>query len=32
VLRYSGRVVLFRDGVVEAEGKPEEISPRLTVD
>lgn len=31
-LRYSSRVVLFRDGRVEAEGKPEEISARLTVD
>jgi putative ABC transport system ATP-binding protein len=31
-LRYSNRVVLFRDGVVEAEGKPEEIAARLTVD
>ncbi len=31
-LRYANRVVLFRDGVVEAEGKPEEIAPRLTVD
>jgi putative ABC transport system ATP-binding protein len=31
-LRYSSRVVLFRDGQVEAEGKPEEIAARLTVD
>lgn len=31
-LRYSNRVVLFRDGQVEAEGKPEEIAARLTVD
>jgi putative ABC transport system ATP-binding protein len=31
-LRYSSRVVLFRDGLVEAEGKPEEVAPRLTVD
>jgi putative ABC transport system ATP-binding protein len=32
VLRYSSRVILFRDGKVEAEGRPEEISGRLTVD
>jgi putative ABC transport system ATP-binding protein len=32
VLRYSGRVILFRDGKIEAEGRPEEISARLTVD
>jgi putative ABC transport system ATP-binding protein len=32
VLRYSSRVILFRDGTVEAEGRPEEISARLTVD
>ena len=32
VLRYSSRVILFRDGTVEAEGRPDEISPRLTVD
>ena len=31
-LRFASRVVLFRDGQVEAEGKPEEISARLTVD
>ena len=31
-LRFASRVVLFRDGKVEAEGKPEEISARLTVD
>jgi putative ABC transport system ATP-binding protein len=31
-LRYSSRVVLFRDGKVEAEGRPEEIAARLTVD
>ncbi|HEY7660019.1 MAG TPA: ABC transporter ATP-binding protein [Actinomycetota bacterium] len=31
-LRYSNRVVLFRDGVIEAEGKPEEIASKLTVD
>ena len=32
VLRYSSRVILFRDGKVEAEGRPEEVSARLTVD
>ena len=32
VLRYSSRVILFRDGTVEAEGRPDEISARLTVD
>ena len=32
VLRYAGRVVLFRDGVIEAEGRPDEIASRLTVD
>jgi putative ABC transport system ATP-binding protein len=31
-LRYCNRVVLFRDGKIEAEGKPEEIAARLTVD
>jgi ABC-type lipoprotein export system ATPase subunit len=31
-LRYSSRVILFRDGKIEAEGRPEEISARLTVD
>jgi putative ABC transport system ATP-binding protein len=31
-LRYSSRVILFRDGQIEAEGRPEEISARLTVD
>jgi putative ABC transport system ATP-binding protein len=31
-LRFASRVVLFRDGKVEAEGRPEEISARLTVD
>jgi len=25
-------VILFRDGKIEAEGRPEEISARLTVD
>ena len=31
-LRYSNRVVLFRDGQIEAEGKPEELAARLTID
>jgi putative ABC transport system ATP-binding protein len=31
-LRFASRVVLFRDGKVEAEGRPGEISARLTVD
>ena len=31
-LRYANRVVLFRDGQIEAEGTPEQIAPRLTVD
>jgi len=31
-LRFCSRVVLFRDGQIEAEGSPEEIAPRLTVD
>ncbi len=31
-LRYASRVVLFRDGRVEAEGKPDEVAARLTVD
>ena len=31
-LRYCNRVVLFRDGKVEAEGKPEDVAPHLTVD
>ena len=31
-LRYSNRVVLFRDGEIEAEGSPEELASRLTVD
>jgi hypothetical protein len=25
-------VILFRDGKIEAEGRPEEIATRLTVD
>ena len=31
-LRYSNRVVLFRDGEIEAEGTPEQLASRLTVD
>ena len=31
-LRYCNRVVLFRDGRIEAEGTPEDVAPRLTVD
>ena len=31
-LRYANRVVLFRDGAVEAEGRPKDIAPRLTTD
>ena len=31
-LRYANRVVLFRDGVVEGEGTPQEVAPHLTVD
>ncbi|HEX9123901.1 MAG TPA: ABC transporter ATP-binding protein [Actinomycetota bacterium] len=31
-LRYCNRVVLFRDGRIEAEGKPSEIASKLTVD
>jgi putative ABC transport system ATP-binding protein len=31
-LRYANRVVMFRDGVVEEEGTPEEVAPHLTVD
>jgi putative ABC transport system ATP-binding protein len=31
-LRYASRVVLFRDGDVEAEGTPEELAGHLTVD
>ena len=31
-LRYANRVVLFRDGQVEAEGTPEELAARLTTD
>ena len=32
VLRYSNRVVLFRDGKIEAEGTPQQIAPQLTTD
>ena len=31
-LRYANRVVLFRDGVVEQEGTPDEVAPHLTTD
>ena len=31
-LRYANRVVLFRDGLVEEEGTPQEIASHLTVD
>ncbi len=31
-LRYANRVVLFRDGVIEAEGTPDEMADRLTTD
>lgn len=31
-LRYASRVVLFRDGQVEAQGRPDEVAARLTVD
>jgi putative ABC transport system ATP-binding protein len=31
-LRYANRVVLFRDGVIEAEGSPEELAGHLTTD
>ncbi|HZD17105.1 MAG TPA: ABC transporter ATP-binding protein, partial [Actinomycetota bacterium] len=31
-LRYANRVVLFRDGRIEAEGRPDEVTSRLTVD
>jgi ABC-type lipoprotein export system ATPase subunit len=31
-LRYASRVVLFRDGAVEAEGSPEEVASQLTTD
>jgi putative ABC transport system ATP-binding protein len=31
-LRYSNRVVLFRDGLVEAEGSPKELADLVTTD
>jgi putative ABC transport system ATP-binding protein len=31
-LRYANRVVLFHDGQVEADGTPDELAARLTVD
>jgi putative ABC transport system ATP-binding protein len=31
-LRYASRVVLFRDGEVEAEGSPEQVAGQLTTD
>ena len=31
-LRYANRVVLFRDGMIEAEGAPEELQGHLTTD
>ncbi len=31
-LRYANRVVLFRDGLVEEEGTPQEVAGHLTVD
>ncbi|MEP6475653.1 MAG: ABC transporter ATP-binding protein [Actinomycetota bacterium] len=31
-LRYANRVVLFRDGQIEAEGSPEELQSQLTTD
>ena len=31
-LRYSNRVVLFRDGTIEAEGPPAEMAAQLTTD
>jgi putative ABC transport system ATP-binding protein len=31
-LRYANRVVLFRDGLVEAEGPPQELASHLTTD
>ena len=31
-LRYANRVVLFRDGVVEAEGTPDRFADRLALD
>ena len=31
-LRYANRVLLFRDGVIEAEGSPDEVAAQLTTD
>jgi putative ABC transport system ATP-binding protein len=31
-LRYANRVVLFRDGQVDAEGPPDELASRITTD
>ena len=31
-LRYSNRVVLFRDGTIEAEGEPADMAAQLTTD
>jgi len=31
-LRYCNRVVLFRDGEIEAQGKPDDLANRLSVD
>ena len=31
-LRYANRVVLFRDGLIEAEGSPDDLADRLTTD
>ena len=31
-LRYANRVVLFRDGTIEAEGTPDEMADHLTTD
>ena len=31
-LRYANRVVLFRDGQVDAEGTPDELAERITTD
>jgi putative ABC transport system ATP-binding protein len=31
-LRYANRVVLFRDGLVEREGTPQEMVSHLTTD
>ena len=31
-LRYASRVLLFRDGVIEAEGSPDAVAAQLTTD